>query len=278
MLVTTNTSRFRFQTYIESRLGCADLQQWGSFKDRLEKYTLSHLEAVEADACLSEDAADIYYKACLSLCTALNSLYRGLESWPVVNLYYSSFYSLRAHLAVLKVGIVRNRGIFRWEVAEGTSPVRVRSKGQLSDHKAILQAFTTIVQDDVDVLQSNQVAEQSVYDWLFEQRNQIQYRDRTFQEPEESGYFHPSILSHTKFDSQVANYILDPVPVYCFDPDHLLLAAPIRRLLDLKRAFLRAGLPNPLLDREESVTRLIDEIAESPRSELYRLLNYHLDT
>ena len=178
MLVTTSTSRLRFQTYIEGRLGCADLQQWSSYKDQLEKYTFSHLEALEADTCLSEDAADIYYKACLSLCTALNSLYRGLESWPVVNLYYSSFYSMRAHLAVLKVGILRNRGILRWEVAEGTSPVRVSPKGQLSDHKAILRAFTTIVQDDV--LQTNNIAEQSVYDWLFEQRNQIQYRDRTF--------------------------------------------------------------------------------------------------
>ena len=272
MPVTTSSSRLRFQTYIESLLGCIDTPKWPNYQSKLEKYTLSVEETQEAKECLAEDAGDLYYKACLSLCNALNSLYRGLQSWPVINLYYSTFYSMRAHLAALNVGIIRSKGIFLWRAAAGSVPRRLRPKDRANDHTCILQAFKTIVANDV--LQTNHVNGDSVYDWLFAQRNRIQYRDRSFCEPEQNDYFHPNIFRRESFDAQITAYIQDSVAVYCFIEEHSLIATSIRRLSDSKAVLRDAGLPDPLLDRQVTVRRMIDEITQGSTSEIYRLLEY----
>lgn len=266
-----NTKRLRFQLYIETTLGCYDIEDWGSYKAKLEGHVLSADQANTSMLCLRDDAADLYYKAILSLCKGLNSLFRGYHSWPVVNLYYSSFYSMRAHLAALGTGIVKNRGIYRWTATSGTSPEKVDVKGVRGDHQATLAAFRKVVRRDV--LETNTVEGIGTYNWLMEQRNSVQYRDRVFSEPDPQ-YFHANIFDVAKFRTQVEQYILDRIPVYCFDPDHCMLAAPIRRLMDTRAQLKDQQLPNPVQNGLQPLARLIREIDADPKSPLNELLDY----
>ena len=269
--MTMSTNRLRFQLYIETLLGCSDPEKWGSYKKLLEGYVFSKKQAATAKECLREDAADLYYKAILSLCKGLNSLFRGYHSWSVVNLYYSNFYCMRAHLAAIGTGIAKNKGIYCWTAAPGVGPTKIDVKGVRGDHQATLAAFRKVVKRDI--LETNTVDGANVYNWLMEQRNSVQYRDRAFSEPDHE-YFHSNIFDVRKFSNQVEQYIVDQIPVYCFDPDHCMLAAPIRRLLDTRAQLRDEGLPNPIESRLQPLTTLLHEIDASPQSSLIAILDY----
>ena len=263
-----NTKRLRFQEYSEGQLGCLNPEEWTNFKSAFMEYSFSSKEAERARKLLLEDAADLYYKSCLSLCKALNSLYRGFHSWSVVNLYYSCFYSMNAHLAVLGVGLVRNKNVFSWRADVNCKPTKINAR---SDHQAVIKTFKNMSIDDV--LQTNRVDGRDVYEWLALQRNNVQYRDRSFSEPEQ-GYFHQNLFSANEFEAQVLKYILDDIPIYCFDGDHSMVAAPIKRLLDTKTEFRRSDLPNPIGGRTSALDRLLYDITKNRQSGLYGLLRY----
>ena len=269
--MTMSTSRLRFQLYIEALLGCSDSEKWGSYRQQLEGYRFSKEQAATARECLRDDAADLYYKAILSLCKALNSLFRGYHSWPVVNLYYSNFYSMRSHLAALGTGIAKNKGIYYWNAVSGSGPVKIDTRGVRGDHQSTLAAFRRIVKRDI--LETNTVDDSNVYNWLMEQRNSVQYRDRAFSEPNH-GYFHSNIFDTQTFEIQVEKYIFDQDSVYCFDPDHCMLAAPIRRLLDTRAQLRKERIPSPIQSRLEPLANLIGEINASPQSPLNDILAY----
>ena len=266
-----STNRFRFQLYIETLLGCSDLEKWGSYRQHLENFTFSKDQAAIAKEVLQEDAADLYYKAILSLCKGLNSLFRGYHSWPVVNLYYSNFYCMRSHLAAIGTGIAKNKGIYYWTAVSGAGPTKIDTKRVRGDHQSTLAAFRKVVKRDI--LETNTVDGTNVYNWLLDQRNSVQYRDRAFSEPD-NDYFHSNIFDDEKFPNQVEQYIVDQIPVYCFDPDHCMLAAPIRRLLDTRAQLRNEGLPNPIENRLQPLTTLIREIDTNPQSPLNEILDY----
>lgn len=265
-----SSNRLRFQRFVEGVIGCNDLSKWPSYKAKFLTHQLSDEDVGFAKGLLREDAADLYYKSCLSLCQALFLLRKGHHSWPVVNLYYSAHYAMRAHLAVVGVGIVKNKGLFKWNIVVGETPERVGSRG---DHRAIIKAFSDTVRNDV--LGTNAVAGDGVYSWLMARRERMQYVDRTFFEPLPSlDYFHSNIFSESAFEDQVCRYIEDDIPVYCFDPDHCMLAAPLKRFLDTKAEFKRAGLPDPLVGREGVVHQLIQDLSTDHGPPLIGLLEY----
>ena len=168
---------------------------------------------------------------------------------------------MRSHLAASGFGIVKNKGIYCWEAASGLGPIRIDGRGVRGDHQSTLAAFRRIVKRDV--LDTNTVDGCNVYYWLMEQRNRVQYRDRAFSEPSHE-YFHTNVFDKRTFQNQVKEYIIDKIPIYCFDTEHCMLAAPIRRLLDTRAQLQNAGLPNPIHDRFDPLLNLIEEIDPDP--------------
>ena len=264
-----NFKRSRFQLYVEELLGCKNPEDWKKFQPNLKEYCFTDDQAQIAKPLLRADAVDLYFKALLSLCKGLNSIYRGYHSWPVVNLYYSCFYSMRSHLSALEIGIVRNKGIFYWTTNSPEHPSRVAKCKVSGDHQSVMKIFGNLVKDDV--LSTNSVNGTNVYEWLMAQRNSVQYRSIDFSEPD-PGIFHKSLFESNLFESQVSEYISDDIPVYCFDHDHCMLAAPIIRLLKTRSQLevLETTILTP--EKFRAIERLISEISTKSNSKLYQLL------
>ena len=113
-----------------------------------------------------------------------------------------------------------------------------------------------------------------VYDWLMEKRNDINYRDCTFMEPA-NGNFYIDLFDKSKIERRINNYIEDSTPIYCFDKDHCMLAAPIRRFIDVKRSFKQNNISNPLTNgRKQSIEKLLNPIITSTNSKMKIFTEY----
>ena len=60
-------------------------------------------------------------------------------------------------------------------------------------------------------------------------RNQVNYRERTFNEPD-LNYFPHDLFDKLKIKTCIENYFNDEIPIYCFQEDHACIAAPIKAL------------------------------------------------
>ena len=146
---------------------------------------------------------------------------------------------MRAHLAAIGTGIAKNKGIYCWTAAPGVGPTKIDVRGVRGDHQATLAAFRKVVKRDI--LETNTVDGANVYNWLMEQRNSVQYRDRAFSEPDHE-YFHSNIFDVRKFSNQVEQYIVDQIPVYCFDPDTLHAGGPYQAIAGHSISIARRGV------------------------------------
>jgi hypothetical protein len=215
-----NFDRFRMQTAIEAELGCVNVDNWKSYLGAFKAYKLTQSKSDLLIPELKKDAADIYFKAIFSLADAINGIHNGRPSWSVVKIYYSIFYFMRCAMATKGYAFLKSKGIYTLKMAVDESPVK-RDVGKLhgedvrGDHKTTIATFISIFQS-TDVLQTNTVDGQIIYNWLMELRNQVHYRERSFREPVDS-YFYSTLFDNTKIKNQIETYMNDSDYVYCFD-------------------------------------------------------------
>lgn len=237
-----NFDRFRTQVAIESELGCANLENWSSYKDKLEKLVVNTSLKERLLTELKLDASDIYFKAIFSITDAIFSLSQGRHSWSVVKLYYAVFYLLRCSMATQRYAFIKNNGIYTIKLDLGEIPIK-RDKGKYrgkqirGDHKTTIATYVSIVGEN-DILQTNTIDGQLVYDWLMELREQVNYRERTFQEPSHR-HFHHTLFDKSKAINQIETYIKDESSVYCFDKDHCCLAVPLKLAMLTRNELVR---------------------------------------
>lgn len=94
------------------------------------------------------------------------------------------------------------------------------------DHKTTIVTFISVFAE-TDILLTNTVNEKNVYDWLMNLRNQVNYRERAFTEPNHK-YFFSTLFDKRRINDQIATYLNDEISIYCFDEDHCALAAPLK--------------------------------------------------
>lgn len=223
--------RYRVQSAIEIDIGCTDITKWKSYLQKFKDYELTELKRECFHEELKKDASDLYFKGVFSLADAINGLSHGRHSWAVIKVYYSVFFLLRCSLATKNIAFLKNNGIYTLSLEKGEKPCR-RDLGSYmgervsGDHKTTLVTFMSFF-SDTDILLSNSVNGKNIYQWLMELRNQVNYRERTFTEPDNK-YFFPSLFDSSKIKEQVEVYLRDNIPVYCFDEDHCALAAPLK--------------------------------------------------
>lgn len=223
--------RFRIQSAVELDIGCSDLQKWGSYLPKFKEYEITESRQEKLLIELEKDASDLYFKAIYSLSDAVNSLYNKRHSWTVIKLYYSVFFLLRCSLATKKIAFLKNNGIYTLNLSVGEKPVRRdggKHNGQRisGDHNTTIVTFISMF-SDTDILLTNNINERNVYEWLMELRNQVNYRERTFTEPQNK-YFSSNLFEKDKFKTQIETYLNDDIPIYCFDEDHCALATPLK--------------------------------------------------
>jgi hypothetical protein len=234
-------------------LNCETLELWD--KADFKNFTLTHAQATQLAYSLDEDSKDLYYKGLLSLCEALRSIEDGQFSWGTIKIYYSVYYLLRSTLALNGIAIVRQRSLYCLRATRGEQPLSKNHKRYNSDHSATINYFIDFFSDS-DYLLSQRIDDMDVYSWLMKKREQINYRERTFNEP---GYsvFWDHIVTQIKqggLEKLVHNYISDQ-DVMCFQEENAAIAVPIKRALLTKELFNTRGVMVTLSDPQRDVLR-----------------------
>lgn len=171
---------------------------------------------------LIQDSVAYTYSGIVSLADAISGLDRGAYSWPTVKAYYSSFYFLRAILAINKICIfyIGTRP-YNIKSSAGELPVKVGA----NTHQTVLSLFKThaknhwLLSQDIDGL--------NPLDWIRELREEANYKKSRFIEPAVPKQF--SLIKKLGVRRSVANYISDTT--LAFDKDHAILAYPIRAMV-----------------------------------------------
>jgi hypothetical protein len=226
--MNTSFDRHRAQLRCETILNCTTLDQWklANFKslqlDKSQAYLLSNE--------LREDAKDLYFKGLLSFFEALKSVDSKLFSWATVKFYYSIYYFLRCTMAVNGIALVRQQSLFYLKAIDGESPITKRGKKYNSDHSGTINFFIDLFSSDI--LLSQSIDTTNAYDWLMNKREQINYRERRFNEPKHSEFWEliADQIDKGNLEKILMDYIQDKY-VLCFQEEHAALAIPIKRAL-----------------------------------------------
>jgi len=231
-MANTNSRRFRVQEYFELALGCTQPQHWHSYRNKLETYAIPRIDVAALKTSLLADGEDLFYKGLLSLGEALSEVGEKRHSWAAVKMYYSVFYFLRASLAAKGYALIKNQSMYLVKVEQGGLPLRKASKRYRNDHLAVVNCSKDILGES-DVLLTNSINDLDVYSWLMETRNSVHYRQREFLEPGYHAGFATiqEAVDRGDFPSLLDDYYNDSIPIYCFDLDHAVIAAPIKRAL-----------------------------------------------
>ncbi|CAM0708106.1 hypothetical protein N0P26_001651 [Acinetobacter baumannii] len=232
--------RFRFQKEVEILLGCHQVEKWLSYSQKFQSLEVNMSNIQTLKSSLHEDGLDNLYKGLYSISNGFFNIYHGYYSWSVVKFYYAVFYLLRCFFSANDIGFLKSKGIFTLKLEQGEKPIR-RDNFQYNgetikgDHKTTIVTYEREFKDQ-DILLSNHIGDLTVYDWLMEIRNQVNYRERAFKEPE-LGYFPISLFNKSTLKESIEIYFKDQVPIYCFNEDHACVAAPIKVLQFVSHLF-----------------------------------------
>lgn len=228
-----NFDRFRLQTQLEIYVNCTDLAKWGDYKQKFENFevTEDNLEILKEHLYL--DGLDHLYKGIYSISNGLFNIHNGYYSWSIIKFYYSIFYLMRSQFAANNIGFLKNGGIYTLALNLGEKPIR-RDVGKYNgercsgDHKTTICTHLKEFQAQ-DIMLTNNIEGLNIYDWLMEMRNQINYRERSFHEPDFK-YFPLKIFNQNMIKDTINTYFMDDDLAYCFNEDHATVAAPIKIL------------------------------------------------
>lgn len=193
-------------------------------KTAVRSKVLMPLEALSLSNGLQADAVDLYYSGWVSFLDAFNGIRHGFYTWATVKLYYSVFYTFRCALA--QAGLCAfyvDDSSYTVIAQPGESPVSSTDRGT---HKTVLKAFQR--RNTVPSLVSQQIALEDAVDWLMHRRETANYGEPRFSEPECRGPL--EYVASIGLRKAVNAYLAEPTFLYVFDPDHAILAYPLRAL------------------------------------------------
>jgi hypothetical protein len=226
----------------------ASLFSGGTNKSTVRAKVLTPLEVVSLTSGLSADAADFYYSSWVSFLDAVNGLNRGFYTWATVKLYYSVFYAFRASLAADNVCTFHVDGSpFMVLAAAGQTPSSCSDRGT---HKTVLKTFQR--RNPGHPLMSQKIDVTDALDWVIQMRESANYGQARFQEPKCDSIFLQASINGLR---RLLNaYTEDTTYAYVFDPDHAMVAFPLRALQLIGDQLVPHGLLAPS-EEEQSFLR-----------------------
>ena len=226
--MSTVFDRNRAQLRCESIFSCTTPEDWKLVDFKNLQLSKANASLLHGD--LREDSKDLYFKGILSLFDAIHSFDLGLYSWATVKIYYSIFYLLKCTLAANGIAIIRQKSLFYLIANEGESPITKGNKKYNSDHSGTINYFIDLFTSDL--LLSQQIDSTNSYDWMMNRREQINYRERQFNEPNHSFFWNYLVAEkrNGKMEKLIRDYIVDSF-VLCFQEEHAVLAIPIKRII-----------------------------------------------
>ena len=230
---------------------------------------LTQSQADQLSSDLKDDAKDLYFKGLLSLFEALKSVETKLFSWATVKIYYSIYYFLRCTLAINGIAIIRQKSLYYLKTNVGEMPVKKGHKDYNTDHSGTINHFIDLLGNS-DILLSQNIDNTNAYKWLMDRREQINYRERSFQEPFHSDFWDTIATQIRKGNLAkiLEDYIKDNF-LLCFQEEHAVLAIPIKRAI-LTKALLDAEKIDVSITNEQK--KLMDNLLPVKKAELLQLM------
>lgn len=217
------------------------------------------------ESCVKCDGKDYVYSSAVSVGEAIRGLCRGMTSWATVELYYAAFYSLRAILAFENVCIFYIGGTpYSLHSSAGSIPKKMKG----TTHKAVFSTYKEFRAEPV--LLSQQINLQCPLEWLMEKREDTNYKVSKFVEPEIPRHYCMALSSGIR--RSINEYLTDNVMLYAFDPDHAMIAYPLKSLQIACDKLLKLGLPG-YGDEEKVLLRSLFRDSNGPISELIRIFD-----
>lgn len=222
-------------------MGCENLDQWNSAD--IKSLTLNKSQAFLFNQALIEDAKDYYYKALISFSEAINSIRRFIFSWATIKLYYCIFYLLRTYFCLNRLGFIRNKSLYILQAKENESPAKKsNTKKYSSDHKATIYYHIDFHLSD-DILLTNKIDELYSYEWMLKKRENVNYREAKFYEPECPPYWQALVdFEIDKIDSDIIKTLIDDDYNLTFQEEYAYIAIPLKKLQNIKSSFQSKGI------------------------------------
>jgi hypothetical protein len=226
--MSTSFNRHRAQLRCESFLSCTSPEEWATANFREFQLNASQSALLQSD--LLSDSRDLYFKGILSLFESIKSINLGLYSWATIKIYYSIYYFLRCTMALNGIALVRQRSLFYLKSLTGETPVTKGNKKYNSDHSGTISYFVDLFSSDI--LLSQPIETLNSYEWLMNRREQVNYRERAFNEPEYSEFWHfiANQNQSGRFENLINDYWNDRY-LLCFQEEHAMMAIPIKRAM-----------------------------------------------
>lgn len=187
---------------------------------------------------LQEDAQNYIYSSAVSMADAVQAIQREWYSWSTVKLYYSLFYALRAILAANNLAIIyhangKKNTPYRLSCYPGQSPQKLSG----TTHKIVIKQFyegfptSPLISQLIDLKRP--------FDWMIDRREEVNYKNVRLFEPMVPAFFQGVVKSPIR--QTIDAYINDITFIYTFDPDHAILALPIKVLSNATRSIVSAN-------------------------------------
>lgn len=225
-------------------------------KTEYEQTVLTKQQAEDYEKLLEDEIASYYYKALLSYMESIPALENKLFSWATVRLYYSVFYSIKAFLACNNVAILRaERKLYYIKAKE--NEVFKRCDDQ-TDHKGSILTLCKLYKSR-DMLLSNNVDGINSYEWMMRRREEVNYKDMDFHEPDAPAFFEKISEEIAKNGiKSVIDKLVNDNWLYCFQDEYAILGIPTKRLILTVDEITRLGKPVHITSEKK---QFIDDIS-----------------
>ena len=170
---------------------------------------------------LAKDSYSYMYSSLISLAEGIRGIGDGQTTWATVKLYYSAFYAARCMLALEgKCFFYIKRKPYSVVIQPGKSPAKERGQ----THKIVLKSFEDACSDPLFV--SQPIENQSAVEWLMAKREEANYIRAKFTEPTPPR--HVGRIMESGVRLAISAYLASGSESLMFDPDHAILAYPLR--------------------------------------------------
>ena len=170
---------------------------------------------------LAKDSYSYIYSSLISLAEGIRGIGEGQTTWATVKLYYSAFYAARCMLALNgRCFFYINGKPYSVVIRPGGSPAKERGQ----THKIVLRSFEKTCPERIFV--SQPIENQSAVEWLMSKREEANYIQAKFAEPRAPK--HVSRIMESGIRLAINAYLESGEESLMFDPDHAILAYPVR--------------------------------------------------
>jgi len=225
---------------------------------------LNTAEAGILGNCLQDDGAKSLYSAAVSLADALRGLHEGFYTWATVKLYYAVFYTACCQLALRDTALFY---IGNTACTIHTSAGARLAKHSGTTHGVVLDLFAQLFPNSPFLSQT--IDFQSPLDWLRERREDANYKNSRFVEPNAPAHFRGVARDGVRKATRA--YLSRDGMTYSFDTDHAMLAFPLVFWRDTVREARAAGLPDTIAAEIDFLSEAFRD-DKGPLSELSRVI------